>query len=56
MEMPPILEEGIDDLTGPNAACEPTKDENKVDGNKFNWMRYIDEEKILLTKLKLVDH
>jgi len=57
------LEEGEDDLAGPNLAFELTNDEHLVDDNQFdkeNLKRLniivLDEERIRLTILALVDH
>jgi len=57
------LVEDADDLTGPNAAFEPTKDKNPVNPNKFHIEDSnrqneisVDEDGIHLTNLELLDH
>jgi len=49
-EINPILVEDRDDLTGPNAAYEPTKDSKRQ--NEIS----LDEERSHLTNLALMDH
>jgi len=62
-EINPILVEEADDLAGPNAAYEPTKDINPMNDNKFDVEDSkrqneisLDEERIHLTNLALMDY
>jgi len=61
MEINPILVEDRNDLAGPNAAYEPTKDKNPMNDNHFEDSKRqneisLDEEGIYLTNLALMDH
>jgi len=62
-EINPILVEVADDLAGPNAADEPTKDINLLNKNQFHIEDSkrqneisLDEERIKLTNLALMDN
>jgi len=62
-EINPILVEDRDDLSGPNAVYEPTKDKNPLNDNHFDIEDSkrqneisLDEERIHLTNLTLMDH